>query len=1549
MRKPRKRALFLLLISTLVLLAGVLFVSLFSHFQTRIVERYIRKAIDDFISKAEIGEISYDALKVSITPPSSVTLVNLAVRIREQEEPLLTANSVRIRFSLRQILKDDSKLDLNFDVRYPSITLHYLGDGRFSTDLLVEKLKEEEARVERVKTVRIALRDVDFTLILADGGQEEIDSRIKEASRRISGLLKSGLANTSKEYGIRWTGNLVRSAEEFSESVGSARTSKNVKTAFSGSVLYRAESNSLSGRISLREPLSADLRLKLSFPESEFTLRGETREFSLAQLPLTIPKSLELALKDGTFKVSNVEIRSGEDGLVPSFNLFASSIILPSALEQDIRVPRTTITRGVNGFELTSEVAYKSGRVNLFANSLAPLNLSLKFFRFPIEDFVESVRSFSAETIDGTASLSFPKGALSASMDTTAEVISYRGKPVLDTLKANVSLEGSVRFSLEGVRKGRRLLRLSGAGTLEKVNYDLVFALEYDDLNSSVGLFGGEAMYLHRLRGKAVGQLSVTPFALTGRLTGGEAQFRGITVNLSNASLAGTTSFLRFSVGKGKLVFPSLPVLLPYNEYLPASFEFSGDLVGNLVKGRWKLKPNLTAKARLRNVPITYSLNVFGTYPSMNVKGEVTGILEGTPLVSKAEGVLNPEGLESFELEGNYGPADILAFGAIPFKGELALGYEVRNLPLNVRTSFLSFPEPVSLVGRVDGELASPFAVMRLLIPEVVVEGVPSNFQGISIRDVSLPLTWEKRRFAVDQGSFYVNGSLFWIEGYAENSGVFLRASTSDFPAGSILSQLTGGRIEAWKGSGQFTASLSAQPSLSNPQSVSYRASYIQEGGGWMNEPIRRAVLSLSGSEREVRINRAELKLGSGLARAEGGLCLRDPYNCSLDLTFDAFPIGPIAGYLPATQTGDISGDLSGKISLAGDISEPLISGSGSIARASLLGTAFEVVRATFVQEKNGLDIKEFVAFNDDIYLSGSGFWGKNPEERLVNLEAPFVDLSLFSSLVPQSLRPIAGEVGASFTVVQTVEGAPKIVGTFQSAGAGVSVANVTFERAEGRLTYSNGSIQIPRVFLRIGSASLTLSGEIPVAGAEKPLNLVVEGDRLPAQSILALLPDAKVMSGGDVSLKLQVVGAPKAPVISGNAQVDLTDFRYQDEILFPAIFAELVLEDNRVVIPDARLYTVFSPSYTDAQNSFISVSGDLEVNFSRRTLQSTNLRVSLEKLQYGSFRRYFRGGLRGELNVNKRGSGPLMLTGNVVLRKGSEIRVSAPREVAPETYLAETLFNLSISAEEYCSLRYPAAALEVEFWGDLKVTGTIGAPIVVGELTAPKGSMVVYHHVVRLVEPARISFSPGAGLVPYVIGTAAVEIPGALSSTAFPSLSEVVPPLVVTTDALGTDLTIYFHFNNLLTEESLSAIKLSSSPALPQETIRSLLVGEMPGQVTRSSLESLVQTEALLFSSSRLSRFLEESLDFKRFELRTLSTREGTPIYLNVEKELTEEFTLRYLRTFFTTLDDRQEVALKYLIFKNPQYRASLELVFRKRAQLQEETVLNLEVERKF
>ncbi len=1545
-KKPKIPRFIIILFSFLLILSSVLLYLLWLKVP-KILEEKTKALINDFVQKSEIGELKFDSISLRLAFPSSIILRNVELRIPEQNESLLTAKSVRLSLPLVKVLRGKYPINVNLTFEKAKITIHYFGNGKFSISPMIESLLRKKKKVTEVSSIRASSQNLSMIILMDEGSSSDISTAIKNniLPRRAS-LLKN-LDKISKMYHVKWEGGAVSIVDELLTSLSFIKPRKAVNFNLTFSFNHIFQTGMSYVHLRLTSPVKAEFKSTLSFISGKYEINGKVNELIPSDLPLSLPRILEKSMEKTVLSLSGVQISISPKKRKVLFDTLLKDLTIPLGGNNEIKVPTITVVKKAQGYFLKSKLSIVEGIADVSLTwGKTPL-LALKFNDFPFSSIAKSIGAFSVASMDGELTLKKTNSQWLSNLNLNLTDLEAETKKVLDILELKGQVSNQLNLRLNGFKQRRRNFSLLVSGNSKAFKYKASFSFTGGEIDLAQSIQLEFPISLSHLHGLTEGEIKISPLRIEGSFKDTRAEFPDFSVLLSKGEVSITSQAFSLSLSEGALIlsapFKDQHIL---QELLPTRFKLAGGFFGSRKKDSWQFGCNLSGEGKGLKFPIRYRLEAKGEASEIKTNLTFYGFFRDEPLFGVANAIATFAGLKGFSLEGNLGRTEFTAFGDIPIGGSLNLGFNARGVRFNVNNAIVKQIGEATIGGQVSGTWSKPIISAIISIPRVYLREIKSADKEFSlIRNVSLPISWNNNQLTFHEGTFFYNGSLCYFQGIVQGGKSDFSITSPAFSLAPVLKALFVNQTFQWVGNGEFSARIISQNS-----STIYKASFSQRTGTWEDVGIKRVNFRISGDNNHLRVSQGEINLDKGGAKISGILYFGSGRESEVTAIFDDFPLFADLRGAIVTPFSDIKGYLSGTIRLANVGGEFLVSGDVSLRDAKLLGTNFDTFKVRFFQERNGVQIDELVLFNNENYLQGYGFWGENPADTLINLEVPLINMAIFSPFVPVYLSPLEGNFGANLVVRQRKTGEAEIVGSFQSAGERVKLAGVEFDRIEGRLRYFNGVIEADNIALRMGSSNLKASGSIPIVKGSRNLHLSIEASKLSAQSITETLHYNNFKSDGYVSFNLSVSGSLEHPEFAGTALLNLQDVRILDLISLPRLDGDFRIEENEVFIDSLRAYTATPPINVKDEGSFAEVSGKLKLDPSQSSIDSANLIIQLDDTNYIKVKGYIDGGLSGRLQLVKLSSkdAPL-LQGEVTLKKGSEARIpSLPLSAVP-ILNKDALLDISLTVEKSSLLKYPAGAMEAEFYGALKLNGSLSSPLITGELILPSGSMVVYHHLVRLIEPATITFSPGAGFIPFITGVASTHIPGVLAETASPVVDEAASHLLPMFPHADSDLTIFFHFNNLLTEESLNAVQLSSSPPLPQETIRSYLVGEMPGQVTRSSLETLVEKEALLFSSSRLSRFLEETLEFKRFELRAYSTREGTPLYLNVEKNLTSELSARYLQTFFTTLDERQELALKYLINKNPAYRSSLEVLLRRRAQLQEEFAINAEIERKF
>lgn len=1548
-----------------------------------VVQRRASSEIARLLAGGEWGRITYSAMAVNMR--LGITLQDAAFFPAGSTEAALTASEARISVSLWDLLRKRKSVAVQIGLTSPRLRMIYLGGGRCDLSSLLSELHAAQAAEPTIRRLGLSFGDGRVAVELAPPARQELAEQLREQARRGDSALKKLLDAVASRCDIEWSAQL-RSNLKDAISSSLPDIPRQVELELSGSSSYEVAAGRFSGKFRLASPLKGDFWIKAS-QDGSFRMLATGLHLRPADPPLSFKPCKLALLGDADVGISRLAL-TREREAAPTLELEAevtNLTLLPhmphalmlSELSVEMSPQRSGAsvigTMGSGSFTGNWSSA-KSGSLDVDANEL------------PVSEMLVSAHGVAGQKLSLHLTARRP-GAENPSLEgkLTLGDVGFRGVPVADELWIEGSWRRGYRFSSALYRGERRILNLSASGEKRNARFELDVNLHRGDLPAELpfklplgvpldelqtSLRGDFALDSRRVA-MSVGRLAMKTGKSSLSARGGSARLTWQKPDAGGAALLHTTlRSLSAQDPQGQVTAPKLEVAASreafsvkadavsvrgqgpvfkregWRDWVPSEGSFAVRASGEATAAGWKLSGNLGgiltgASGRLRT-----DVQLAGPWPNLHITATLAGFVRERPLVARLAGCYDGRTVVAESSSIDYGTGHIELSGTMePRSRELLLSYRAEGFELGQLAPGKGLSGEMSSSGRVSGTTSQPILTGTLQIPWAEIS---CGAMRLPISRATSSFTLAKRRLAFHGASLQLMGQVIFLEGAISGRDVSVSLWKDEYSPAGLLAALVPDAFSDWNGTGKLSAAL-----FGRFGDLHYRGSFLQTGGSLAQVSLSEVGIRLRGDMHGLSLKEAVLKTQNASLCLAGSLEFKEGYPADWRLQMTDFPVELPAGLLHWGKRLALHGQVRGELTGRGDFREPRLAGSFEVADASLLDTAFSRIVLAFSSTRDGIRIDEFTAESEESFVTASGFWGYRPEDTVISLEVPLLDMSLFAPLMPPEWGSLKGEMGITLMVTEDARGEPKLEGTFQSAGAeGLLLGMAHFDRAQGRLTYRQGVIELHEATLMADQSSLTASGELPLPGSSRPLNVRIASNNFALAALRPLLPVGGLEFGGSVSSELVISGTWGNPLLSGLAEVQAEDISFEDRFRASRLLASVEVQSNQVRSVKGQLF--FRPPGSErgagTAPSFVDFEGTGQYNVSRADFDRLKIMLDLTNLSHAKFGGFFEGGLDGELSlIRQTPAQPYHLSGRLLVRKGARFRVS--RFAAPPAYLLEhhVQLGLDVVLERSSELRYPPMALEGAVFGELKVTGELNEPELDGELTASSGTLMIYRHVVRLVEPAVMTFSPAYGLVPFVRGKAALELPGVLTSVAFSPEAGGGVYLPSYVAGPGESLTVYVHLNNLLDEDSLNSIELSSDPPLPKEAILSYLIGGPQGQITSTGFESFVQTEALLYSSSRLSRFLEESLRFERLQIWTQTTHEGNPLYLSVEKQLTPSFSLRYLQTFFTTLDERQEFAAKYLLYKKFDYKGYLEFMQRNRGEFQDEFAANLVVNIKF
>lgn len=394
--------------------------------------------------------------------------------------------------------------------------------------------------------------------------------------------------------------------------------------------------------------------------------------------------------------------------------------------------------------------------------------------------------------------------------------------------------------------------------------------------------------------------------------------------------------------------------------------------------------------------------------------------------------------------------------------------------------------------------------------------------------------------------------------------------------------------------------------------------------------------------------------------------------------------------------------------------------------------------------------------------------------------------------------------------------------------------------------------------------ASLALPTSWPHRHSE--VNLEFSAEELKATFFNIFLPGQFFRSGtlnGAVALKgrweqLYLEGALKAGGLKGYTSSLPEEFR--------EVNGELLFSEDKLTIKNIE------GRY--GQGRF-RVTGSLLLD--GLTPETLTLKTSGEKLHYKS--PLFDGFFSGEVSLTGPVKRPL-LSGQVVAEK---TRITfAPRSGAsPALDLALDL-TLRTGSDVYFR-QYGLANIPLE--GGLHLGGTVKDPVLVGNMTATRGSVTVYGDTFR-VKRAQAEFKPEYELLPYLDLEAVLYLSG----------TEIT---LATEGWVGENL----------------ILNLSSNPAKSREEIFSLLNWSERLQNQKDiSLETLVEGNINTVTDTFLGPFFDQFRDLLDIDFFSLEQdRDIGDFWMNLGKSVNESLYLSYKRSLGSLTEEVWSLEWKF------------------------------------
>jgi hypothetical protein len=1520
------------------LLAIAVAVLLLSLAGMRSLRAYVAKALND----VPIGRLEYESLNVTA---EGLDLIKPRLLRSDDGSLFAEAAKISLKLPLRDLLRNRAVIkSLNAEVISLRIYPRFEENGEWDIERILRKLPKD--KISSLDYVKVNLSDAKVVVNFDEPGRARFKSWLNglaskqrvDASNNFLALLKKNEIVLTSPFDEELLVKLLQQVELVPPA--------SLEIAFEGGVTAQPQAKAYEARLSITSPFTAEVKIGDTGRADMVTASIRADSIPLASLGVASsdPAVLDIS-KAVVEQVSFSFTIAGGKLAIDKATARMSKVTFAPGTEHEITLADLRLGTDKDGLVTKLRLDAGGADINMRFASMGAFSYEAKDLR--LNPYIASIRGFTAKETVATLRSGEETGEVSGKLALSG--MSLRGK----VLAGNVSLSGSAKgdsFSgnLEWSANGRRLASLKLSGSPARIRADGTLSLRRSDMPASL------------IPVQLPSEFTSADVTLSGFIYPKTMSFDGrsqrVRVRLASGTLAGGTVFIQASPKSFHITSPML-------EFTPAKHI----AVSGMNLGRLKLTASVDAKGSFAHSGITLNASASGKALigkdklHFRMKGggpagkwvfsaNTGGVFRDDALAASAIAKFAGDRIDFSAIEFAYAATSLDGSGFINTRtNRFQLVFNAESFPLRKWLPNVTAIDKTTLGGIAKGKLDDPSLELALFTNKLVF-----NAQGreVALRRIHAQCIYGKGVLKILQAAASIGGEFIFANGELgkERFGVMLWGDSVSLPV--IAAQLVPEVQIAATGDGRLRARIYG--TYKEPQLT---FAYTQKGGTIAEEQVGTLDLEAEASLDRVTVQKALLTMGGGVIEGSGELLLRGRGENSWSVKATDFPVIALGRLTPELRRLNISGLASGQANGAGTAAEPVIQGTLSLRDGRILGAPLDKLELSFNTRPDGVFIDNFTAYNSDSIVTASGFWGRRAEDTLINLEIPNLDISLLSALMPPEFQPMSGEAGMSLVVTQGDSGKPELAGSFQSSGSeGLHAGPFSAERVSGKLSIVGRTLKLQEATVQTNGSQLIVNGDLPLPGYPGSLDLAVHAKDFALETMLPFFKNKDLLFAGKLTTELQVKGTFARPLVSGTVRSEINNVSYRGNALNATIIAYAMLEDSDIPAVMVKLFPGAAADPT-TQTNYAQLSGSASLSPDGKNLDFIKLGADFNNLSYVEVKGLFKGGLSGYLEINKAGDPqPISITGDVSVKPGSTIQLPGMDKVKPVPFAEKTLLQINLEVMPDAWVRYTPRMMEVALQGNLTLTGSVDDPKVDGSFIASRGSLVLLNRIVRLTEPATIVLRPEYGLTPHLFGTAAVELPGVLETSSQNSAVEILPsdiPLSPSSD----DLTIYFGFHDvpldaMMDEENLDAMDMYSVPPLARDTLLVYLIGGQGLSFSRSGLRTFLGSEALAFSGSRLSRYLEESLNFKRFEIRALPGSEGTPFYLNIEKEITPDLTISYLRTFLEPVDEREELGARYYFYQvlgSKSRNAYVEIIWRKRGPVQEEAVANIGFNFKF
>ncbi len=633
-------------------------------------------------------------------------------------------------------------------------------------------------------------------------------------------------------------------------------------------------------------------------------------------------------------------------------------------------------------------------------------------------------------------------------------------------------------------------------------------------------------------------------------------------------------------------------------------------------------------------------------------------------------------------------------------------------------------------------------------------------------------------------------------------------------------------------------------------------------------------------------------RLGDGTANG-GGFYRYSDRAYSLDLDVRAIPIARVG----AAEGLSLTGSLSGYVKGSGTIDKPNLEIAAKVADASWggspLGRAGSALELKATADRGAFTLMARAPDAAEVTLAPDGAEGRWRARFEVVSLAPFASL-----LGAPEDAHLDGRLSAEASLATG-----KDLGALHGQGA-ISAARVTAYgrtlelRARVPLRVGDGKISFERLILAEGPrpdlpgaapTAVTVSGGVGL-GAPHALDLSVAGS-----FDAALLKPALegLQAAGRASVDLKVGGTTAAPALMGRVSLDGVDLTTPGGTAFESITGTLLFSEGRVTVGD--LSVRYNGGTVDL-GGFVGLSG----------LRPTSFRLSahvghVHASPFDGFRAIFSGDLifLGDTTL-RTVRGDLVFDRAVYSRDFSlDIASLLARKRAavtsgnPMAFDAIELDVRLLAPPSSIDVRNNVARLKLS--GELFLRGTVGHPLLFGEVTAEEGGRLTLQGQRYEIVSGKILFSNPLRIEPFF----ELEARGTVSR------------YQITFGLTGTTARLAARFSSDPQLSEAQIVSLMATGDIPQSGVAGAPVGPAPTSSDESVSKAARELLASLATSAVTSR-TKEFFRLDRFQIDPVIT--GTSFdapRVTVGKSLGKNFNATV--SFVLSSNQQQIITLNY------------------------------------